>query len=77
MVLDARDIEVDALTIIDHEYDKTIFEVECGKGTYVRALARDMGERLGCFGHVSELRRTLVDPFEESDAITMAQLPRQ
>ncbi|MEO1747810.1 MAG: tRNA pseudouridine(55) synthase TruB, partial [Pseudomonadota bacterium] len=72
--LQARDIEIDALNIIDHAGDETVFEVECGKGTYVRALARDMGKQLGCYGHVTNLRRTLVDPFEDSDAISMDQL---
>ncbi|MEO0542281.1 MAG: tRNA pseudouridine(55) synthase TruB [Pseudomonadota bacterium] len=72
--LEAREIEIDALNIVGHTGDETVFEVECGKGTYVRALARDMGQKLGCYGHVVNLRRTLVDPFEDSDAITMAQL---
>ncbi|MEL6437258.1 MAG: tRNA pseudouridine(55) synthase TruB [Pseudomonadota bacterium] len=72
--LEARDIEVDALTVVSHSDDETVFEVECGKGTYVRALARDIGIALGCHGHVTSLRRTLVDPFEESDTVTMADL---
>jgi tRNA pseudouridine55 synthase len=46
----------------------TVFTAECGKGTYVRALARDMGRALGCFGHVSALRRTAVGPFREEHA---------
>jgi tRNA pseudouridine55 synthase len=37
---------------------QSVFEAECGKGTYVRALARDIGRILGCFGHISALRRT-------------------
>lgn len=67
----AREVEIDALTIIDHADDETTFEVECSKGTYVRALARDIGNDLGCYGHVAMLRRTVVDPFEEADAITL------
>ena len=43
--------------------DHSVLETECGKGTYVRALARDLGRGLGCFGHVSALRRTAVGPF--------------
>ena len=54
--------------------DHTVFEVECGKGTYVRSLARDMGRALGCFGHVSALRRTAVGPFDERDMIPLEQL---
>ncbi|MEL6818855.1 MAG: tRNA pseudouridine(55) synthase TruB [Pseudomonadota bacterium] len=74
--LQARDIEIDALNIIDHSDNETVLEVECGKGTYVRSLARDMGKQLGCYGHVTKLRRTLVDPFEDSDAISMDQLDK-
>ena len=42
--------------------DTAVFEADCGKGTYVRALARDMGRALGCLGHVIALRRTRVAP---------------
>ncbi|HYM30655.1 MAG TPA: tRNA pseudouridine(55) synthase TruB [Candidatus Cybelea sp.] len=50
------------------------FEVDCGKGTYVRALARDLGRRLGCYGHVSALRRTRVGRFREETAISLVKL---
>ncbi len=50
------------------------FEVECGKGTYVRALARDFGCDLGCFGHISELRRTFVAPFAEETMVPLEEL---
>lgn len=69
-----RTVHIDALSITAHDGETTTFEVECGKGTYVRALARDMGRDLGCFGHISALRRTLVEPFEEDDAITLPEL---
>ena len=51
-----------------------MFEAECGKGTYVRALARDIGRLLGCYGHICALRRTLVGPFGEADMIPLEQL---
>ena len=51
-----------------------MFEAECGKGTYVRALARDMGRILGTYGHICALRRTLVGPFGENDMIPLDQL---
>jgi tRNA pseudouridine55 synthase len=54
--------------------DHTSFECDCGKGTYVRALARDIGRDLGCFGHVSELRRVSVGMFDEQDLIPLAEL---
>lgn len=74
VLIESREIEIDSITIVDHDDETTTFEVECGKGTYVRSLARDMGNMLGCNGHVSKLRRTVVDPFDESDAITIASL---
>ena len=70
----AREVEIGRLDIIEHGADHTIFEVECGKGTYVRSLARDMGRDLGCFGHISELRRIEVDPFTAEDFVTLAEL---
>ncbi|WP_027142033.1 tRNA pseudouridine(55) synthase TruB [Mesorhizobium sp. WSM3626] len=70
----AREIEIGRLDIVEHKPDRTIFEVECGKGTYVRSLARDMGRDLGCFGHISELRRVEVEPFTPEDFVTIAEL---
>ena len=54
--------------------DHAVFEVTCGKGTYVRSLARDMGRKLGCLGHVSMLRRIAVGPFAEADMIPLDKL---
>jgi tRNA pseudouridine55 synthase len=54
--------------------DHTVLEAECGKGTYVRSLARDLGRALGCFGHVSALRRVAVGPFGEETMILLEQL---
>jgi tRNA pseudouridine55 synthase len=54
--------------------DHVTIEIECGKGTYVRALARDLAEGLGACGHVSELRRTRVGGFAEASAITLELL---
>jgi len=69
----AREIEIARLDIVEAPDDgHTVFEVECGKGTYVRSLARDMGRDLGCFGHVSQLRRTRVEPF--GDMVTLAEI---
>ncbi len=46
----------------------------CGKGTYVRSIARDLGRALGCYGHISALRRTSVGPFDEENAISLETL---
>jgi tRNA pseudouridine55 synthase len=54
--------------------DRAEFEAECGKGTYIRSLARDLGRALGCFGHVSALRRSAVGPFAEADMISLERL---
>ena len=51
-----------------------MLETHCGKGTYVRALARDLGRALGALGHVEQLRRTRVGPFGEERAITLSAL---
>jgi len=51
-----------------------VLEAECGKGTYVRSLARDMGRTLGCFGHVSALRRTAVGPFASESMVLLENL---
>lgn len=73
--LKARDIEIDIIRIVDMpDNNATTFEVECGKGTYVRSIARDMGRLLGCFGYVSALRRVEVAPFDEQDAVNKEQL---
>jgi tRNA pseudouridine55 synthase len=72
--LEPRPVEIDALRIVTHTTDATTFEAECGKGTYVRAIARDLGIALGCLGHVAHLRRTRVGPFAVTDATTVEAL---
>src|SRR5262245_1873094 len=70
-----RPVEIHRLELTEiPDADHAVFEAECGKGTYVRALARDMGRALGCHGHVSALRRTRVGPFEEADAVALGEL---
>jgi tRNA pseudouridine55 synthase len=75
VVLQSRMIDVGSLDLVESpDPDHSVLETECGKGTYVRALARDMGRLLGCFGHVSALRRTSVGPFGEVAMIPLEQL---
>ncbi|MEP2942235.1 MAG: tRNA pseudouridine(55) synthase TruB [Hyphomicrobiales bacterium] len=72
VILDARSISVHSLSLIERiDGDQVVFEAECGKGTYVRALARDMARQLGTFGHVTALRRVVVGPFNEEDMISL------
>lgn len=71
----AREVEVHRLTLLACPDENTAhFEVECGKGTYVRALARDMGRDLGCYGFISELRRSMVAPFAEEVMVQLEKL---
>ena len=73
--LAAREVVIEQLSLVESpDRDTTIFEAVCGKGTYVRAIARDLGRILGCHGHVIALRRTRVGPFDEQDAWTFDDL---
>ena len=75
VVLSARKVYVESFKLVHRpDDDHAVFEVVCGKGTYVRSFARDMGKKLGCLGHVAQLRRTFVEPFEETDAIALDEL---
>lgn len=73
-VLSPRPVTIYALDLIDAGRDEAVFEVRCGKGTYVRAIARDLGRSLGCYGHVSALRRTRAGPFYKTDAVLLPDL---
>ena len=66
--MEAREIAIHSLALVDVTANSARFAARCGKGAYVRALARDMGQTLGCFGHVTALRRTRVGPFTAADA---------
>jgi tRNA pseudouridine55 synthase len=73
--LNARPVEIDSLVLEEVvDGDRAVLAAECGKGTYVRALARDLGRRLGCFGHVAALRRLAVGPFGEETMILLEDL---
>ncbi len=73
--LAARTVNIESLQIENHDpLGETTFIVQCGKGTYVRSIARDLGRTLGCYGHVTLLRRLSVGPFSEKDAISLEKL---
>ncbi len=73
--LEPRPVRIETLALLDMPApDATVLEARCGKGTYVRALARDMGRALGCLGHLVALRRMLVAPFDEAQAVTLETL---
>ena len=74
VTLQARTVTVNSLDLIRSTPDEAVFEARCGKGTYVRAIARDLGLALGCYGHVTALRRTRVGPFGEDDAVAIERI---
>ncbi len=75
VVLAAREIDVYALELLEViSLDEARFAMTCGKGGYVRSMARDLGEALGCLGHVSVLRRLSTGPFDLSQAIDFERL---
>ena len=70
-----RPVEITRLELVESpDPDHAVLVAECGKGTYVRSLARDLGRALGCFGHVSALRRVSVGPFGEQTMILLEDL---
>lgn len=73
----AREVEVFRLELLQHDATTLELEVECGSGTYVRSLAVDLGERLGCGAHLSALRRLWVDPFRAAPLHTLEQLEKR
>jgi len=75
VALEPRQVRIDALVLVETpEAHTATFEARCGKGTYVRALARDMGRALGCLGHVTALRRTQVGSFDERASVPIERL---
>ncbi len=70
-----RAVEIHRLELVEMpDRDHSVLTAECGKGTYVRSLARDLGHALGVLGHVSALRRSRVGPFGEADMIPLEQI---
>jgi tRNA pseudouridine55 synthase len=67
----ARTIKIDAIDVADYNWPELRLEVHCGKGTYIRSLARDLGEKLGCGAYVRELRRLRIGRFTVADAVKL------
>ena len=73
--LSSRPLWVEELVMLDRpDADHVMLEMTCGKGGYVRSIARDLGEKLGCLGHVQELRRIWSGPFDAEDGVTLEQI---
>ena len=71
VALKPRPVQVDNLTLLQATTDTADFRVTCGKGTYVRSLGRDMGQKLGCLGYITRLRRLACGPFRIEDALSL------
>jgi len=69
-----RDVEVHAIEVLDQQPTRLSLRVTCGSGTYIRSLARDLGETLGCGAHIAGLRRLWVDPFRDAPMVTLDAL---
>lgn len=69
-----REVQVDRLELLSHHGDTLQLLVECGSGTYVRSLAVDIGEHLGCGAHLTSLRRLWVEPFRTPRMLTLDAL---
>ena len=68
----ARPLWVEELELVERvDDDHIVLEMICGKGGYVRSIARDLGQKLGCYGHVTQLHRVWSGPFEAEDGISM------
>lgn len=74
--LAARPLWVESLTLTQCDTDGARLQMVCGKGGYVRSIARDLGRKLGCLGHVDALRRVWSGPFDVEDAIAFERIDR-
>lgn len=69
--LEPRTVRIDRIEILRYGYPHLDLEVHCGKGTYIRSLARDLGQRLGCGGYIATLRRLTIGWFDAADAVSL------
>lgn len=75
VTLSPRTVTIHAIEVLSYSYPELEIEVRCGKGTYIRSLARDLGQRLGTGGYITALRRLAVGSFTEADAVTLDAAP--
>ncbi len=73
--MEPRGVRIDSIDVIDYLWPTLTIDVRCGKGTYLRSLARDIGEALGTGGCLTGLRRTEVAPFTIDRCVTVDELP--
>jgi len=66
-----REVVIYEIEIFEIKGEEAVIKVKCQKGTYIRSLARDIGDRLGCYAHIKELKRTLCGKFSIEDAVPL------
>jgi len=69
-----RTVQVYSVEVLEYSWPRVTVRIECGRGTYIRAIARDLGDALGVGGYLTELRRTFVGRFSAADAVTVEKL---
>lgn len=71
VTLAPRVVTIHAIDVLDYTAPRLDIEVHCGKGTYIRSLARDLGARLGCGGYIASLRRLRIGCFDEANSLPL------
>jgi tRNA pseudouridine55 synthase len=74
VALEARPVRVYGIVVLDYTWPLVRAQIDCGRGTYIRSIARDLGETLGVGGYLTALRRTRIGVFDASNAVTLEQL---
>jgi len=74
VTLNAKEIEIHSIRVLHYEWPRLELEIVCGSGTYIRSIARDLGEQLGCGGLMSRLERTRIGSFAVTDGVTVEEL---
>jgi tRNA pseudouridine55 synthase len=67
-------VRIEAIELLEYTWPDVRIRVDCGRGTYVRSIARDVGEALGVGGHLTQLQRTRVGPFDIADSVSFESL---
>ncbi len=75
--LTPRPVRIDAIRLTAYDWPYLDLEVDCGKGTYIRSIARDLGEKLGCGGMVETLRRTRIGPYTATQGVGLDRDSRE
>ena len=71
VALAPREVQIDRIEVLGYAWPHLELEIDCSKGTYIRSIARDVGEALGCGGYVQELERTRIGPFTLEESVAL------